>query len=108
MEQRPKYYIEIDVSDRECSRFEPRYSNYGTLIAECLDNASVDIIDQDGGNLWDGPADEAWMHETITREFMGDPDRAAAFVAAGRARAAASSDALSRDNLDGGNDGGGI
>jgi len=73
-----KYYFEIDCSGRECSRFEPRYSNYGTIIAEgnslsdMLDTATVDIIDQDGGCLWHGPADEGWMQDLIEEHYYTD------------------------------------
>jgi hypothetical protein len=69
------YYFEIDCGGYECTRFEPRWSNYGTIVAsghsleECIEEASVDIMDQDGGELWVGPADSAWMQDLIEAEF---------------------------------------
>ncbi len=73
-----KYHFEIDVSDVECNsgRWGGRWANYGTLVAEgntldeLLDNASVDVMDQDGGELACGPAEHTWMHELLTEHYF--------------------------------------
>ena len=72
---KPKYSMELDCTDRECSRFEPRWANYGYLCAngntleELLDTASIDIMDQDGGELDVVPADSPWMQDLIGEEY---------------------------------------
>lgn len=71
---RPKYEIEIDVSDHECDRYD-RWANYGTITAcgnnleELLEDAQVDIIDQDGGELNVVAADSNWMQDLIEEAF---------------------------------------
>ncbi len=70
-----KYSFEIDVSDRVCTSFEPRWANFGTLVTEgdtleeLIGNASVDVMDQDGGELDVWPADESWAQELIEERF---------------------------------------
>jgi hypothetical protein len=76
---RPKYSFEIDTGGVEASGYEDRlpWVSYGTIIAEgntleeCLENASVDLVDQDGGNPKCSPveADEQWMQDLITEAF---------------------------------------
>lgn len=76
--KRPKYQFEIEVNE-EASGYEDclPWVSYGTIVAEgdtleqLLDSASVDLVDQDGGNPSCSPveADEAWMQELITEEF---------------------------------------
>lgn len=76
-----RYYFEIDVSDRTTDHYAPWWANYGTIIAEgnsleeCLETASVDITDQDGGEIDVVSADENWMQDAIECEFLNDPDR---------------------------------
>lgn len=68
-----KFYFELDTGGVECDRYN-RWANYGTIIAEgdtleeLLENASVDIMDQDGGELDVVPADAAWMQDMIVSE----------------------------------------
>jgi hypothetical protein len=68
------FNFEIDVSDAECDRFDC-FASYGTIVAEgntleeLLENASVDVIDQDGGDLDNGPADAKWMQDLIEAKF---------------------------------------
>lgn len=82
--KKPKYSLEIDVTDVECERFFPRWANYGTIVCEgdtldeLLRGASVDIMDQDGGELWVGPADEKWMADLIAEEVYEAMSDAAA------------------------------
>lgn len=75
----PKYSIEIDCNGVE-SDFGYRgdygfYSNYGTIVAqgntleELLDDATVDIQDQDGGELCVREADEQWMQDLIVQKL---------------------------------------
>lgn len=73
-----KYNIEIDCSGTECTRFEERgcWTGWGTLVAEgdtleeLLDNAGIDASDQDGGEIWCGPADEAWMQDLVVAAYL--------------------------------------
>lgn len=76
----PRYYIEIDTNGAEASGYEDRlpWVCYGTIIAEgdsleeCLDNACVDLVDQDGGNpkCSPVPADADWMQDLVRERFM--------------------------------------
>jgi hypothetical protein len=76
--KRSKYSIEIELNS-EATGYEDRagFLSYGTICAEgdtleeLLDDASVDLVDQDGGNpkFSPVPADEAWMQELIEKEF---------------------------------------
>ena len=71
---KPKYYFEIDCSDRECDSFG-QWANYGTLVAEGNDldsliaDASIDVMDQDGGSLDVHRADSAWMQDLIVEKY---------------------------------------
>lgn len=68
-----KYDVEIDVQDYSIDG--PFWRNYGTLISqgnsleELLDKATVDIIDQDGGEVAVVAADSEWMQDLIEEEF---------------------------------------
>lgn len=75
-----KYSIEIDCNGAE-SDYGHRgdigfYSSYGTIVAEgnsldeLLENATVDIQDQWGGELCVVEADKQWMHDLIVNKFM--------------------------------------
>lgn len=76
---KPKYYIEIDTGGAEASGYEDRlpWVSYGTIVSEgntldeLLDNASVDLIDQDGGERGQVEADADWMQMSIAEEFYG-------------------------------------
>lgn len=75
---RPKFELEIDCGGAEASGYEDRlpWVSYGTICAEgnsleeCLENACVDLVDQDGGSrgLVDAHCD--WMQALIERAFM--------------------------------------
>jgi hypothetical protein len=74
----PTMYIEIDCNGAEASGYEDRYNfvSYGTIqsegrtLQELLDNATVDLVDQDGGTANDGvECDEQWMIDAITAEY---------------------------------------
>ncbi len=77
----PKYSFEIDVSDREYETGTGQWANYGTLVTEgnnldeLLDNASVDVMDQDGGELFILPADSSWIQDLIQTEWENHPDQ---------------------------------
>lgn len=70
------YTFEIDCQGAECSHFEPRWASYdmiiteGNTLEELLDNASVFVIDQDGGELGELSADKDWMIELITEKYI--------------------------------------
>lgn len=70
-----KFYIEVDTDGAECGVYTGMWTCYGTITAEgnsldeLLDDASVDIIDQDGGTVNVVPADEDWMLELVTDAF---------------------------------------
>lgn len=73
-----KYYIEIDTGGEEASGYEDRlpWVCYGTIVSEgntleeCIDNATVDLIDQDGGERGETEAHKDWMIDMIEKEFM--------------------------------------
>jgi hypothetical protein len=75
-----KYYLEIDTGGAEASGYEDRlpWVSYGTIVTEgetldeCLDNASVDLVDQDGGERGHVEADEDWMQELIVQAYWRD------------------------------------
>lgn len=73
----PKYSLEIDLNGMECERYS-QFACYGVLTAEgdsledLLENAIVDIIDQDGGELALVPADSAWMQDKVAQAFYED------------------------------------
>ncbi len=71
-----RYNFEIDLCGREVTTGEFHQSaNYGAIVCEgdslqeLLDTATVDIIDQDGGELAVREADKAWMQILITLTF---------------------------------------
>lgn len=71
-----KYYLEIDASGFEAPCDEGGWLSYGLIVTEgstlqeCLDNAQVDLIDQDGGEYAVREADSAGMQDAIEKEFM--------------------------------------
>lgn len=74
-----KYSMEIDTGGVEASGYEDRlpWVSYGTIVSEgdtldeLLENASVDLIDQDGGERGQVEADEDWMQLSICEKFYG-------------------------------------
>ncbi len=71
---KPKYSLEIDTGGAECDRYD-RWANYGLItcegnnLEELFENAMVDIMDQDGGELDIVPADSKWMQDMIEVAF---------------------------------------
>lgn len=73
-----KYHIEVDTGGEEASGYEDRYHwvCYGTIsaegdsLAECLETACVDLVDQDGGEAAMVEADAEWMQDAIEKAFM--------------------------------------
>ncbi len=71
-----KYYLEIDVSGYEAPCDEGRWLGYdliiteGNTLQECLENASIGLTDQDGGEVDQRPADEDWMSDIVEKAFM--------------------------------------
>lgn len=55
-------------------------------------------MDQDGGELWCGPADEDWMQAAVKAEFLSDPDRAHGYYEAEQRRDLEASDELLRED----------
>jgi hypothetical protein len=83
-----KYYID-NVNLGEDSRFEPRYSSIeisseGSSYIELLENATYWWMDQDGGSLADGPADDdraqqfikEWCESRLIPTNVENPDKA--------------------------------
>lgn len=70
-----KYYLEIDASGFEAPVDEGRWLGYGLITAEgnsleeCLREACVDLIDQDGGEFALRPADSDEMQDAVEEEF---------------------------------------
>lgn len=70
------YHIEIEVNDEAEGYEEYGYRSYGTICAEgdslqeCLEDASVDLIDQDGGECGHVEADSDWMQDAVEKAFM--------------------------------------
>lgn len=72
-----KYSIEIDTGGAEASGYEDRlpWVCYGTIVSEgdnldeLIANATVDLVDQDGGEAGIVEADENWMVELVIAEF---------------------------------------
>ena len=68
-----KYDIEIEV-DSECDNYD-RFASYdllcayGNTLEELLDNASIGIMDQDGGEIDQVPADEDWMQSLVEEKY---------------------------------------
>lgn len=73
-----KYYLEIDCAGAEVSGYEDRlpWVCYGTIVAEgdslieCLEQATVDLIDQDGGEHGFVEADKEWMQVAVAEAFV--------------------------------------
>ena len=73
-----RYYIEIDTGGEEASGYEDRlpWVCYGTIVAEgdslteCLEDATVDLVDQDGGERGHVEADADWMQDAVEKAFM--------------------------------------
>lgn len=72
----PKFRLEIDCSDCECDRYGNKWANYGTIVTEgdnleeLITAASIDITDQDGGELDMVPADSDWMQKRIESAYL--------------------------------------
>lgn len=72
---KPKYSFEIDVSGTDYETCTGQWAGYnlivceGNTLDELLENASVDASDQDGGEIYCGPADSAWMQDLIIDEY---------------------------------------
>lgn len=77
MSAKKKFYIEIDCCGEEASGYEDRlpWVCYGTIVAEgdnldeLLENASVDLIDQDGGDHGPVEAGLQWMQDAVEEKF---------------------------------------
>lgn len=71
-----KYYVEIDASGFEAPCDEGQWLGYGLIVAEgdsleeCLENACVDLIDQDGGEFAIREADSDAMQVAVAEEFV--------------------------------------
>jgi len=71
-----RFYFEIPIDD-EASGYEDRfnYVSYGTLIAEgdtldeLLESATVDLVDQDGGEAAIVKADREFLQKIIEDEY---------------------------------------
>ena len=72
-----KFYLEIDTGGAECSGYEDRlpWVCYGTIVAEgnsleeLLEDASVDLVDQDGGEAGIVEADSEWMQRAVAAAY---------------------------------------
>lgn len=71
---KPKYHLDIEVS-RDGEPDEGRWYSWSNIVTEgnsldeCLDNASIGKVDQDGGDFGEGPADASWMQDMIVEAF---------------------------------------
>lgn len=71
-----KYYVEVDASGIKAPCDEGQWLGYGLIVAEgdtlaeCLESAWVDLIDQDGGEFAQREADSAEMQDAVEKEFM--------------------------------------
>jgi hypothetical protein len=80
MSQKPKFYFEISCDGREYDSGSGMWACYdlivtqGNTLDELFDNASVSIINQDGGELRCSPmrADSAWMQDLIENQFLNE------------------------------------
>ncbi len=67
------FNLEVQV-DQECDNYG-YWANYDLLVAsgndldELMDDASISIMDQDGGEVDVVPADESWMQDLIEDAF---------------------------------------
>lgn len=77
MTKKPKFYFEIDCGGTEAVGYEDRYSwvCYGTIVAEgdtleeLLENASVDLVDQDGGEAAIVEAETPYLQSLIRNRY---------------------------------------
>jgi hypothetical protein len=75
---RKRFYLEIQTSGDEVSGFEDRYNwlNYDTIVAEgntleeCLEDATVFTMDQDGGEGPQIEGDADWVQELVVDAFI--------------------------------------
>lgn len=44
----------------------------GTTLEELYDNATVDVVDQDGGDCGYQSADEDWMQRLILKKYLSE------------------------------------
>lgn len=73
----PLYSLEVDCNGREATGYEDRlpWVCYGTIVAEgntldeLLESATVDLVDQDGGERGIVEADEPWMQDLLANAF---------------------------------------
>jgi hypothetical protein len=73
-----RFHLEIDCQGEEAHGYEDRHPwvCYGTICAEgdslqeCLETATVDLVDQDGGERGHVEADEDWMQDAVEKAFM--------------------------------------
>lgn len=73
----PIYSLEIDCKGREVTGYEDvlPWCCYGTIEAEgntldeLMESATVNMVDQDGGDLRVERADESWMQDLIADAF---------------------------------------
>lgn len=73
-----KYYIEVDAKGVQATGYEDRlpWVSYGTIVSEgdtleeLLDNATVDLIDQDGEEAAIVGADKQWMLDLVEMEYI--------------------------------------
>lgn len=74
---KPLYTLEIDCKGRVVEGYEDvlPWCAYGTIetqgntLDELMDSATVNLVDQDGGDLRVAPADESWMQDLIADAF---------------------------------------
>lgn len=74
---RSKYHIEIETDGTEARGFEDQYNfvcygcitSEGNTLDELLENAIIDLINQDGGEVAQIEADSDWMQDLIRAEF---------------------------------------
>jgi hypothetical protein len=78
MKHLSKYYIEIDCDGIEASGYEDTlpWCSYGTIVAEgdtleqLFETATVDLVDQDGGECGQVEADKTWMQDLVYEEYL--------------------------------------
>lgn len=72
------YYIDVDTNGAEASGYEDRgyfvsfglIVTEGTTLEELLSNATISLVDQDGGEAGEVEADKPWMSEAILEKFI--------------------------------------
>lgn len=73
-----RYSIEVDCQGEEASGYEDTHPwvCYGIIVAEgdsleeCLETATVDLVDQNGGERGHVEADDDWMQDAVEKAFM--------------------------------------